>query len=101
MNGYGTILNVTNTTGAHADDWYQVRADTRTHIAMQASITSGTGTIIIEGRVGPNDQPVEITQFAATDGVMGAKFPQIRARIVNGAALTARVSIDAAIEQQA
>lgn len=95
---YGNLHSVIALTGTSTGPWRQVQKDERTHCAMQASVTAGTATITFEGRISPSDSPVTIYSATGTDGVMGAKFPQMRAVISAATGATVVVSVDAVLK---
>lgn len=88
------ILSLVGQTGAVTGDWYQVETN-RTHVPITVSITSGTATVVLEGRVAGNDTPVVINTLSASDGFNGMAFTQIRARVSAAAAATVVVSVGA------
>lgn len=81
-------------TGASTGAWFCFQKDGRTHNVVSFTIVSGTGTVILEGRVDPNGTPVQITSVTAVDAQLVAEFPQMRVRISGGTSLVVRVTVD-------
>lgn len=87
------LLAATGLSGTLDGDWFNPPAGVAEYLAVQLSLTAGTATVVIEGRVSDQDAPVELTTFSATDGAAVLAFPQLRARVSASAGATLRVAI--------
>lgn len=95
LSNTNTLLSVTGQTGALSGGWFNTRptygADSE-FIPVQANITAGTATVVIEGRNSPNDTPFQLTSFTTTDGARVSRFPQMRVRLSAATGATVSVS---------
>jgi hypothetical protein len=84
-------------TGAQAGAWFaplrmgQVRT---THLTVNISLTLGTATWILEGRMNANDTPVQIDTGTASKSDVIASFNEYRFRLsaATGATVAARLN---------
>lgn len=64
----------------------------RTHEAVQVSITVGTGTISLEGRVSANDPWVVLSTLTSSDIVLVPAGLELSVNVTAATGLTARVA---------
>jgi len=81
-------------TGSQDGSWFAVPFTDRTHNILQVTVKAGTGTVVLEGRTGAEADPVQIATETATAAEVAAAFPQVRARVTGGTALSVVVTID-------
>ena len=63
------------------------------YVIVQATVTSGTGTVVFEGRNSPLDGWVLLWQATTTDATPVMRMPQIRARVSGATLFVGRASI--------
>lgn len=90
-----TLYENTALSAPDTGDWFQVARDGREQIVAVLSITAGTATVELQGRVEPSDTPVVIRSDSADFGALVARFPQMRVNVTSAAAADLRVSLDA------
>lgn len=74
-----TILDVAAATVDPAPGgWFQTQSRDGENIPLQVDLT-GTGTVTLQGRLGPGYPPVDLVAKTADFGGLVARFPQMRA----------------------
>lgn len=82
-------------TGASTGAWFAFQNETgRTHNLVGFDVVSGTGNVVLEGRVDPLGPITTITTVTADDTQLCALFKQMRVSINTGVALVVRVVVD-------
>lgn len=66
----------------------------RTHIPVQVTISAGTATVNVEGRVGPGEAWVILGTLSATDILLVPANLELRANVTAAAGATIRVVTD-------
>ncbi len=94
-----TLLDVASQTGVLTGAWFSVPRDGRTHAPVSVQITVGTATVELEGRINSDDDAAILLKgtMTATEGLLVAIFPQMRARLSAATGATVRVSIGAQV----
>lgn len=90
------------TGAASAAHWYRNnQLEPRTHVPVQVTISAGTATVVIEGRVGPNEATVTLATLSATDIVLVPANLELHSNITAAAGATVRVVTDRQLNQTA
>lgn len=88
------FLSVTGQSGAIDGDWFQVRRTDRTHIPLAISLKAGTATWVVQGRNGPDDDPIELDTGSADEAISVIRMAQMRVILSAASGATVVVSGD-------
>lgn len=91
----GTILEVTAQAQELDGPWYNVRAHPLANQLVAQITTNGNGTIILQGRIGPGHDPIQLASTTSGFSGLVGMYGQIRAivRSPTGPGPTAKVAI--------
>lgn len=69
----------------NATPWFRPERNGKDYILAEFSLTSGTGTVVLEGRLGATSSGVSygavtLATLTGTDGGLFARFPEMRFR---------------------
>lgn len=89
------LIDLAGHSGASTGDWYQTPGRRRTHNPVAVSITVGSATVEIQGRIDSESPVCVLDTVTASGGLMIADFPQVRVVVTSATNATIVVSIDA------
>lgn len=100
-----TLSTLASVTGAANGKWFRVKKQQgATHVPVNVDITSGTGTLVLEGAnidptVAAPSNPVQILSVSATGGSLVGWYPYMRVRYSGATTLVSKVTVGTPVKQ--